>query len=184
MIKYMALALLSFGLGVGAANIYGAPEKSHSNHYAGQDNREISSLSEQDIKQLSNGQGWGFAKPAEFNGYPGPLHVMELKKELALTLDQQTAIEDAFASMKQSAEKLGNAFIEANRELDEIFITNQASVDAIKKKTLRTAELRAQLQRVHLMAHLQIKPLLTHEQKQKYSALRGYGNKSHSHGDH
>jgi hypothetical protein len=39
--------------------------------YAGQDQREIKSLSAQDVTDLLAGSGWGFAKPAELNGYPG-----------------------------------------------------------------------------------------------------------------
>jgi len=42
--------------------------------YAGQEKRQISSLSQQDVDDLLGGKGWGLAKPAELNGYPGPAH--------------------------------------------------------------------------------------------------------------
>ena len=50
--------------------------------YAGQQTRSIKALSEEDIAALLNAEGMGMAKPAEFNGYPGPKHVLTLAKEL------------------------------------------------------------------------------------------------------
>jgi hypothetical protein len=47
--------------------------------YAGQDARDIKSLSAEDIAELRRGGGWGFAKSAELNGMPGPAHLLELK---------------------------------------------------------------------------------------------------------
>lgn len=45
--------------------------------YAGQQQRSITSLSADDQLALRAGQGWGLAKPAELNGVPGPLHLLE-----------------------------------------------------------------------------------------------------------
>src|ERR1043166_1905183 len=42
--------------------------------YAGQQSREIKSLSDQEIDGLKNARGLGLAKAAELNGYPGPRH--------------------------------------------------------------------------------------------------------------
>jgi len=41
-----------------------------SSPYAGQETREIRTLSEEDIRQLQKGEGWGLAKAAELNGLP------------------------------------------------------------------------------------------------------------------
>ena len=46
--------------------------------HAGEQQREIKALSGQDIQAYENGQGHGFAKAAELNGYPGPMHTLEL----------------------------------------------------------------------------------------------------------
>jgi hypothetical protein len=46
--------------------------------YAGQQNRTIKALSDEDIVGLLKGDGMGFAKAAELNGYPGPKHVLDL----------------------------------------------------------------------------------------------------------
>jgi hypothetical protein len=49
--------------------------------YAGEEKREIKSLSATDIEELQNGKGWGLAKAAELNGIPGPVHLLEMKEE-------------------------------------------------------------------------------------------------------
>ncbi|MDL1878575.1 hypothetical protein FBQ85_25940, partial [Cytophagia bacterium CHB2] len=50
--------------------------------YAGEESREIKSLSPQEIRMYLEGHGMGLAKAAELNHYPGPRHVMELAKQL------------------------------------------------------------------------------------------------------
>ena len=44
--------------------------------YAGEERREIKSLSPQEIGDYLAGKGMGLAKAAELNGYPGPAHVL------------------------------------------------------------------------------------------------------------
>lgn len=56
----------------------------HSGHpqgqsYSGYASREIKALSPAQIEDLRTGRGMGLALPAELNGYPGPLHVLELE---------------------------------------------------------------------------------------------------------
>lgn len=53
--------------------------------YAGFHSREIKALSASDVEGLQQGRGMGLALPAELNGYPGPMHVLELADELNLT---------------------------------------------------------------------------------------------------
>ena len=59
---------------------------SASSPYAGQETRAIKALSPEDLEELRTGAGMGLAKAAELNGYPGPLHVLALAKELQLTI--------------------------------------------------------------------------------------------------
>ena len=49
--------------------------------YAGMQNRAVKSLSDNDIKELRRGGGWGLALAAELNGMPGPAHLLELKDQ-------------------------------------------------------------------------------------------------------
>ena len=50
--------------------------------YKGQEHRDIKSLSTDDIAELQRGGGWGLAKAAELNGVPGPVHLLEMEKEI------------------------------------------------------------------------------------------------------
>ncbi len=46
-------------------------------------------LSASDVQALDEGRGMGTAKPAELNGYPGPMHVLQLAAELELSREQR-----------------------------------------------------------------------------------------------
>jgi hypothetical protein len=72
-----------------------APALSQTSPYAGQEARPIKALSDDDQSALTQGRGMGFAKAAELNGYPGPMHVIELSQRLALTPEQLSASERA-----------------------------------------------------------------------------------------
>jgi hypothetical protein len=45
-------------------------------------------LSDEQIADLRAGRGMALALTAELNGYPGPLHVLDLADQLALTATQ------------------------------------------------------------------------------------------------
>jgi hypothetical protein len=53
--------------------------------YAGLQDRSIKTLSDQQISDLSAGRGMGLALAAELNGYPGPIHAIELAEQLHLS---------------------------------------------------------------------------------------------------
>jgi hypothetical protein len=61
--------------------------------YAGLEQRPIKALSAQQIADLKAGRGMGLALAAELNGFPGPLHVLELAAGLELTDEQRTKVE-------------------------------------------------------------------------------------------
>lgn len=178
------------GVALGAlGGVYGPSLIAHGQNlaqpYKGQDARQISSLSESDIEQLEKGAGWGLAKPAEFNGYPGPAHVLEFVEELGLSGEQKAAVEASFAAMQAKAKELGVALIDAEASLDEAFKSNAISPVVLAER-LRVAEAaRAALREVHLAAHLEVTPVLSDEQKEQYAELRGYGAGGHAgHGGH
>lgn len=60
----------------------------HQSEYVGQESRAVKSLSDEEIAAFKHGKGFGLAKAAELNGYPGPKHVLALAKELSLTDEQ------------------------------------------------------------------------------------------------
>lgn len=161
----------------------GSSGQGNSTPYAGQDGRAIKSLSEDDTRQLLAGAGWGFAKPAELSGYPGPRHVLDLADDLRLSASQKSQIQAIFDTMNASARKTGAQFIEAERALSAGFETGGLTPAAMAELVHKAAQLRARLRLIHLQAHLETKPLLTAEQIKRYQMLRGYsGGQSHGNG--
>jgi hypothetical protein len=144
--------------------------------YAGQQHRAIKSLSESDVAGLLVGHGAGLAKAAELNGYPGPAHVLELAKELRLSDAQAESTRVLMTQHKREASRLGTELVEAERELDGLFATRQATSEAVDRATARIGSLQAQLRAEHLRTHLAQTALLDARQVQRYAALRGYGS--------
>lgn len=155
--------------------------------YAGQQNRAVSSLSEDDIAALNAGAGWGFAKPAELNGYPGPRHVLDMADELQLTADQKAKIEEIFAGMAKSAKAIGPKYIEAEAQLDQLFKSGAVNETELLNRVKHAGAIRSDLRNVHLKAHITTHAVLNMHQRQMYDRLRGYADgASHSgpHGSH
>ena len=146
--------------------------------YAGQEARDIKSLSADEIRDLLAGKGMGLAKVAELNGYPGPAHVLELRAELGLTPEQQAQTEALFAAMEADAQALGRELVERERALDRLFAVREISPAVLSDALTHIGTLQGRLRNVHLRAHLDQTRILTPEQIARYNELRGYGNDS------
>ena len=146
-----------------------------SSSYAGQQTRKIKSLSESDTEGLLEGRGMGLAKAAELNGYPGPMHVLELSSELKLTASQTQVVQASFDRMKASAQRLGAEIIKQEAALDAAFAERKINEAALGKATASIGKLQAELRATHLKAHLETTEILTKEQVALYVKLRGYG---------
>lgn len=171
------LACLAFLLGCGAA-------AAQTSLYAGEEARPIKALGAEDLRALIEGRGFGFAKAAELNGYPGPMHVVELSKRLELTAEQRTASERLLAEHKTRARELGAQVIDAERALDALFAQRQADAAAVDAATRRVGERHAALRAEHLKTHLEQTALLNPRQIADYQRLRGYGAAPQDHGNH
>jgi len=143
--------------------------------YAGEQARPIKALSEQEVQGLLLGQGAGLAKAAELNGYPGPMHTLELRQPLALTPEQADATAALMYAHKARARELGTALVDAERRLDALFAERRADVAAVDGATREVALLQARLRAEHLSTHLAQTALLSTEQVRRYAELRGYG---------
>ena len=139
-------------------------------------------LSEGDVAALRDGQGWGFAKPAEMNGWPGPRHVLDLGDRLGLDADQRTRIQAIFDAMQAEARRLGPPYIEAEQALDAAFLSGGIDPARLDALLTNAAKARAALRAVHLRAHMATAPLLTRHQRHTYMRLRGHGGGHHGHG--
>ena len=146
----------------------------YTSHYFGEENREIKALSAEDIVELQRGGGWGFAKPAELNGVPGPAHLLEMKEEISLNAEQVFQIEKIHEEMRSEAIPLGNEYIHAERNLDTMFKTGSMSNDSLLLLIEQIEDIRANLRYVHLSKHLETLELLSEKQIKLYNKLRGY----------
>jgi hypothetical protein len=142
--------------------------------YAGMEQRDIKALSDEQVSELREGRGMGASLPAELNGVPGPMHVLQLKDRLKVTADQQAALEQIVARMKASAQRLGSDVIETERRLDGAFRGDQATEQDIRALTARIGSLNAELRATHLVAHLQTRQVLSEAQVHAYNEARGY----------
>jgi hypothetical protein len=148
----------------------------HHQPYAGHEKRELKALSDDEAKQYLSGAGMGYAKAAELNHFPGPMHVLELADSLQLSPDQRRAIKVLMDEHKTQARSLGAKLVESERALEMLFrhsdVSQQALADAVRQATLLQGAYRLS----HLETHRRVKPLLTTAQIAKYDTLRGYGN--------
>lgn len=144
--------------------------------YAGMQTRPIKALSEQQVADLKAGRGMGLALPAELNGYPGPVHVLELADQLGLSADQRARIQSLFDSMTAEALPLGATLLEQEATLDRQFADRSITPETLKAETAEIGATQAELRNTHLKYHLQTAQILTPDQMQRYSTLRGYGS--------
>jgi hypothetical protein len=155
---------------------FSASKHSHKSKYVGQETREIKSLSETDIEELRNGRGWGLAKAAELNGVPGPVHLLEMKKEIALNPEQIEKIDTLYQGMKKQAISLGLKLIELERKLNDHFANGTITEKMLHELLEQIAQVRKRLRYVHLSTHLKTPGILTVEQIDLYNKLRGYSS--------
>jgi hypothetical protein len=142
--------------------------------YSGMQGRSIKALSDQQVADLQAGRGMGMAMPAELNGYPGPMHVLELADQLGLSADQRATIRGLFDSMKSEAIPLGERLIAQEAALDRLFAGRTATADNVAAATDEIGATQAKLRNAHLKYHLLTIALLQPGQIQRYGELRGY----------
>lgn len=160
----IAVILLLPGLHAGAAS-----------PYAGEESRALKALSPDDVTAYLEGRGMGFAKPAELNGYPGPMHVLELAEGMALTDAQRQASRELMDRHKAEVRALGREYIAAETAVERLFARGDAEPGAVDSAVARAATLQARIRTAHLVTHLAQARILTPEQIRRYAQLRGYG---------
>lgn len=150
--------------------------------YQGQEARAIKALDADRVAGLLSGAGLGYAKAAELNGWPGPLHALELAEELALSDEQKAALTAKREAMLAAAIPLGAELVAAEAALDAMFAEGPPLAEAVAAATDRAASIEGALRAVHLAAHIATRPLLTRHQTMLYMRHRGYGGAhGHSH---
>ena len=142
--------------------------------YSGMQDRAIKSLSDNDIKELRRGGGWGLALSAELNGMPGPTHLLELKDQIPLTQDQVTQTQALLDDMRKAAIPTGERLIAAEAALEAAFAKGSVDENSLRGLLAGVESARTELRFIHLSQHLKTTQFLKPEQIKRYNVLRGY----------
>jgi len=156
--------------------IFLLPSAAQQQPYAGQEQRAIKALSQEEVQALLNGDGMGMAKAAELNAFPGPKHALELRDQLGLTELQAQATQQIFAAMKEEAKRLGAEIVAKEKELDQLFAAGRVEQTQVERLTAEIGQLQGRLRATHLAAHVKLAKVLSPEQIKKYVHLRGYAH--------
>jgi Spy/CpxP family protein refolding chaperone len=146
----------------------------HNSSYQGLQHRQIKALDAKQLEDLKAGRGMSLALAAELNGYPGPLHTLELANDLGLTATQRDRVQALFTSMKIEAIPLGERLIHEEAELDRLLASRSITHEALARLTASIGLTQAALRNAHLKFHLATVDVLSPEQVQRYKLLRGY----------
>jgi hypothetical protein len=147
--------------------------------YAGMARRPIKALSDQQIADLEAGRGMGLALAAELNGYPGPVHVLELAEALQLSDEQRTRTKALFESMKSETIPIGEQVIASETALDRLFAERRVTPASLDDLILRIGTALTALRAAHLRYHLSMLEILSPTQTSRYVELRGYAAGEH-----
>jgi hypothetical protein len=142
--------------------------------YAGMQTRAIKSLSDKDLEELRRGGGWGLALPAELNGMPGPVHLLELKDKIPLTDDQVRQTQALLEDMRRAAIPAGERLIAAEAAIEQAFASGRVDETALRKLLTDAEAARSALRFIHLSQHARTVRFLKPDQIQRYNVLRGY----------
>jgi len=126
-------------------------------------------------KVVGDGRGFGLAFAADQNGYPGPLHVLELKDQLKLTVDQETKAQALLHAMFAESKPKSARLLEAEAKLRRLFADRAADDAAVRAAVAEVERARSEVRLVHLLTHLKTRDLLTEDQRRIYHEARWRG---------
>jgi len=169
--KIWAAAVIVLFAGVATAQEH---QHKHGQPYGGMQARSVKTLSDQQIADLRAGRGVGLALAAELNGYPGPLHVLELADRLGLSPEQRRQVQRLYDAMKVEAIATGEHLIDAETALDRAFKDRTITAERLASLSAAIGSHQGALRAVHLKYHLTTAELLTADQSRRYAELRGY----------
>ncbi|HMH49708.1 MAG TPA: periplasmic heavy metal sensor [Candidatus Acidoferrum sp.] len=123
-------------------------------------------------QNLAEGRGFGMAFAADQNGYPGPLHVLELKDRLKLTADQEARMQAMLAAMFAESRPKSARLLESEAKLRQLFTRGQADEAAVRTAVAEVEKIRTEVRLVHLLTHLKTREVLSEEQRRLYHDAR------------
>jgi Spy/CpxP family protein refolding chaperone len=126
-------------------------------------------------KVVGEGRGFGMAFAADQNGYPGPMHVLELKDRLKLTADQEAKAQALMHAMFSESKPKSARLLELEAKLRRLFADRTADITAVRATVAEVERARGEVRLVHLLAHLKTRELLTEDQRRIYHEARWGG---------
>ena len=134
----------------------------------------VKALSAKEIEQYRAGAGMGFAKAAELNHHPGPMHVLELADRLGLSAEQRAATQALMDTHKAQARSVGAELVNAEREIEALFRAGDVDQAVLARAVRTAATLEGEYRLSHLETHRRMRALLAPEQVKRYDELRGH----------
>ena len=171
---YLSIIMIVGLSGTGVLWYLTPPPAEIPSSYVSQLDSPVRGLSVQEVDDLLNGRGAGYARSAELNSYPGPRHVLDMQQTLDLSPEIVSQVETIFNYMEASAQKLGREIVQGEAELSQGFAERTLSETEMQVQVEELARLYGQLRATHLQAHFQTRPLLSAQQIDVYNFLRGY----------
>jgi Spy/CpxP family protein refolding chaperone len=123
-------------------------------------------------KNISEGRGFGMAFVADQQGYPGPLHVLELKDRLKLTPTQEIQVQALLAAMFAESRPKSEQFLVIERKLRSLFVDGVPDEASVRRGITEVGRARSEVRMVHLLFHLRTRDLLDDEQRRIYQEVR------------
>jgi Spy/CpxP family protein refolding chaperone len=180
MIPALVVALVLAVAGVAHAQSgHGHGQHRHGGADDAQAHRRVEQCLREFDQVVADGRGFGLAFAADQNGYPGPLHVLELKDRLALTPAQETRMRALFDTMLADARSGAARLAAAEDRLRRVFADRAADPAAVRTAVAEAERARADVRLVHLLTHVQTHDVLTETQRRTYHDLRWGAGKSH-----
>jgi Spy/CpxP family protein refolding chaperone len=121
---------------------------------------------------VADGRGFGMAFAADQNGYPGPMHVLELRERLGLTPEQVAKAEAMMRAMFEQSRPKSRQLLDAEARLRRLFADGTASESAVRAGVADVERAHADVRLIHLLTHLQTRDLLTEPQRRLYHEAR------------
>ena len=121
---------------------------------------------------IGTGLGAGLAFAADQNGFPGPLHVLELADRLRLTAEQTRRMEALQTAMLAASRPASRLLLDAEARLRRLFADGVADEARVRSAVAEVERARTEVRLVHLLTHLQVRPELTDEQRRLYQQAR------------
>jgi hypothetical protein len=170
----LSTSAASIGLSLGAAVMLAtggaSAQHGHSQH-GSQAHLVAQSCAEQFKKVVGEGRGFGMAFAADQNGYPGPMHVLELKDPLKLTTEQEATARQLHAAVRAQLSKSAR-LLEAEQRLESLFAERAATEQTVRALVAEIERARTEVRLVHLLTHLKTRDLLSEEQRRTYHEIR------------